>query len=586
MLDLRIYRAAFIPFLLAVVLVGFGLADQPAPAVSTLAPDAFDGARAASDLRALAAAAPDRRPGSPGDARLATLIAGQFADAGFAVHSDSFAARTVAGTRILRTVLAVRPGARAGAIVLLAHRDAARPPALAELSGTATLFELAHVLKGRVTQRTVVLVSTSGGSGGDAGAIDLLSHLGVPVDAAIVIGDVAGARSREPHVVPWSDGQQVAPPFLVKTVAAGLAQELGRLPGSVGTLDQLARLAFPLTVGEQGPLIASGVPAVLVQSSGEPGPHSSDALSRDPLQLQSYGRGVLRAISALDAAPDVQAPRAQISFGRRLMPAWAIRLLVATLLLPVVVAVVDAFARARRRRHVLSPWLRWVLAGGAPFLAAAVFAWLLGHVGILRAAPSQPVAPQNLPLDAGARTALASVLLVFALGWAARAPLLRALRAQGAPGAPGAAVALLVVATALACFAWLLNPFTAALIVIPLHVWLLMLVTGTPLPRALVIGLLVLALVPLAGLLALDSAHLGLGLQSLAWMALLLVAGGHVGAIGMLAWSIAFGCAVSAFLIALARVRERAPTAPVTVRGPLSYAGPGSLGGTESALRR
>ena len=28
------------------------------------------------------------------------------------------------------------------------------------------------------------------------------------------------------------------------------------------------------------------------------------------------------------------------------------------------------------------------------------------------------------------------------------------------------------------------------------------------------------------------------------------------------------------------------PGAPVTVRGPISYAGPGSLGGTESALRR
>jgi hypothetical protein len=26
--------------------------------------------------------------------------------------------------------------------------------------------------------------------------------------------------------------------------------------------------------------------------------------------------------------------------------------------------------------------------------------------------------------------------------------------------------------------------------------------------------------------------------------------------------------------------------APLTIRGPLSYAGPGSLGGTESALRR
>jgi hypothetical protein len=44
---------------------------------------------------------------------------------------------------------------------------------------------------------------------------------------------------------------------------------------------------------------------------------------------------------------------------------------------------------------------------------------------------------------------------------------------------------------------------------------------------------------------------------------------------------------MSALLVA---ARGAAPVAdddlPITVRGPRSYAGPGSLGGTESALRR
>jgi hypothetical protein len=39
--------------------------------------------------------------------------------------------------------------------------------------------------------------------------------------------------------------------------------------------------------------------------------------------------------------------------------------------------------------------------------------------------------------------------------------------------------------------------------------------------------------------------------------------------------------------IALSALREpRAEPVPVTVRGPITYAGPGSLGGTKSALRR
>jgi hypothetical protein len=42
-------------------------------------------------------------------------------------------------------------------------------------------------------------------------------------------------------------------------------------------------------------------------------------------------------------------------------------------------------------------------------------------------------------------------------------------------------------------------------------------------------------------------------------------------------------------MVALRKRRVHEPDAedrPVSIRGPLSYAGPGSLGGTESALRR
>jgi hypothetical protein len=38
--------------------------------------------------------------------------------------------------------------------------------------------------------------------------------------------------------------------------------------------------------------------------------------------------------------------------------------------------------------------------------------------------------------------------------------------------------------------------------------------------------------------------------------------------------------------VCLARARVEEVDDPVTVRGPVTYAGPGSLGGTESALRR
>src|SRR5205807_779015 len=58
-----------------------------------------------------------------------------------------------------------------------------------------------------------------------------------------------------------------------------------------------------------------------------------------------------------------------------------------------------------------------------------------------------------------------------------------------------------------------------------------------------------------------------------------------------LAWSLAAGCTVAAVLVALepGTASSRAGTeepVEVSIRGPLTYAGRGSLSGTESALRR
>jgi hypothetical protein len=56
------------------------------------------------------------------------------------------------------------------------------------------------------------------------------------------------------------------------------------------------------------------------------------------------------------------------------------------------------------------------------------------------------------------------------------------------------------------------------------------------------------------------------------------------------AWEAILGAVVAGTLLATVMVVLARPAAegaaPITVRGPATYAGPGSLGGTESALRR
>ena len=80
---------------------------------------------------------------------------------------------------------------------------------------------------------------------------------------------------------------------------------------------------------------------------------------------------------------------------------------------------------------------------------------------------------------------------------------------------------------------------------------------------------------------------LGLTVPQGGWALALLVAGGGMGLVAAVEWSVVLGCAVSMVLISVRALRQPRPEpAPITVRGPVSYAGSGSLGGTGSTLRR
>ena len=597
MLNGRLYRAAFIPFLIALGVAAFSLGSRPMPLTSTLAPEAFEGQRAFSELQALAARYPDRRPGSPGDEALASHIAASIrglassAGGGFKVRAVHVEGETIEGERPLTTVIATRPGSTdATPIVIIAHRDAAARGSYAELSGTAALLELARVFSTRETKRAVVLVSTSGGSGGYAGASQLTSYLPGPLDAAIVLGDLAGARAHRPFVIPYSDGQGSAPLQLQRTVADAITQQTGTSPGAPSALGQLAHLAFPLAAGEQAVLDAHGLPSVLVQVSGERGPAPREPVSAE--RLGAFGRSVLSAVDALDSAPDVsQAMQNGVILQRKTVPSWSLSLLLATLLLPPLITAADGLARARRRKLAPGRWCLWALTCSLPFLLSAVFVYLLGALGILGATPQGAILPGALPFDGTAVSALIALVLVFALSWMLWVRVLARVGWARRPGSDVAGLSVMLVLVPLSFLVLLVNPFTALLLIPALHLWLL-LASPELRPRRLgSLALVVLGLLPLILLVAFYARQLGLGPGEVAWTAVLLIAGGQIGLGGALAWSVGLGCAAAATLVALGSPEPpagaQAPSeSRVTIRGPISYAGPGSLGGTESALRR
>ncbi len=626
MLNGRLYRAAFAPFLIALAIAAFSLTARPAPLTSTLAPDAFDGQQAFAELKRLAAEFPDRRPGSAGDdalaGRLAQTISGLGGTGahgpdglagGFSVHVSELRAQTIDGERTLQTVIAQRPGSTGESpIVIVAHRDAVAGSSVAQLSGTAALIELARVFAARETRRTIVLVSTSGGSGGDAGAADFAAQVQAQtqapgraqragaglgaVDAAIVLGDVASTHTSEPMVVPYSDGYGDASDQLQRTVAGAISHEAGVQPGAPSTIGQLAHLAFSFAPGEQGVLDGAGLAAVLVQVSGERGPGPQAPVSAE--RMEGFGRAVLSAVDALDVAPDIESqPQTGLVLERQIVPAWALELLIGTLLIPPAAVLLDGLARARRRRQPLGRWSAWALACGLPFLVCALFARLLGGVGAIAATPFAPVLEGAMPFDGAAASAVLSCALVLGLAWLAWPVLVQrlGLAVRPTPEAPGGAdvagIATLLVLLLVACAAWVLDPYAALLAVPGLHL-LLWIASPERRPRPIAgLGLLALALLPLGLLIAFYAHQLGYGPGGVAWTAVLLLAGGHVGVGAAVLWSCAFGCVVALALVALTPAADPVAFGPderpqVTIRGPLSYAGPGSLGGTESTLRR
>src|SRR5262245_27144434 len=86
-IEPRIYRAAFVPALLALVLAAFSLESRPAPLPQGLLADVlFDGNLAAQAAAQIADRRPNRRPGSPGDLGMANDVAGQLGRRGFSVQ--------------------------------------------------------------------------------------------------------------------------------------------------------------------------------------------------------------------------------------------------------------------------------------------------------------------------------------------------------------------------------------------------------------------------------------------------------------------------------------------------------------------
>jgi hypothetical protein len=561
LVDFRLYRAAFLPALLAAVTMMFSLQGVPEPLEPAVPTSGFEAGLALAVAREIVTTAPDRPPGSEGDGRVADLVGQRFAEIEAGTSSEQEYETSYDGDDVtLRNVVLTLSGESDATIVVLAARDSAHQPAAASsAAATGVLVELAEVLAVAGHEKTYVLASTSGASEGAAGARELVDGLTAAdqVEAVVVLSQPGAADLRRPHVVTTSTGTESAAAQLRRTADRAVEAQAGIPPQGVGTFGQLARLAIPSGLGEQAPLVEMGADAVAISSAGErplePGRDQEADLS--VVSVGNFGRAAQAVVQAVDAAPSglEHGPQTYLEVGGNLVPGWTLSLLSLALLLPALVAAVDASARALRRAEPVAGGIAWATSLALPLIGGLATLYLLAFVGAVPR-PRFPFDPARFEIGVAA----IAVFVVIALAVIGSVVLLRSL-GRGGLASPEAAIAALGVIAGIAGLAtWLTNPFLALLLAPAVHVWLL--ATGSVRLAGTLATALAAALALLPALLAVGHVVGALDLGGDApWFLLIMVADGQIGLFAALSLCFLVGSLVGAVIASSRRPLDTSP---------------------------
>jgi hypothetical protein len=566
--DPRIYRLAFAPALVALVILMFSVEPIPEPvqAPETFAAD-FDGRRAAATARRLVQLAPERTPGSEGDAAAADAVANRFAEIEAGKVSEQQYEGSFDGEDVeLRNVLLTLPGNSSRTIVIVAGRDSARGSgAASSAAATGVLLQMADELGRTSHEKTIVLLSADGLSEGASGIREFVESYPTldQVDTIVAISRPGASEPSPPHLLTWSTGPQSTSAQLVESGKLALAEETDFGAGQGGFLGGLFRLAIPAGLGPEAVAISEGIDAIAVSGAGERGlgPGDDDVASLADESMAEFGNTTVALVLALDSAdePLTHGPGVHLTLAGNLIPGWALALLTLTLILPAVAVSIDGMARAARRREPALGSLLWALTRALPFLAALVAAYLLALVGIAPD-PDYPFDPGIHGFSwrsAGVLVALLAVLATVAI-------LVRSLSRPPQPLRETLATALGLIASVAVLGIWLINPYLA-LVCVPLaHVWLL---GARPATAASVAGTLVgivVAMAPVVAALVHLNERLGVGAE-VPWTLVLFVTGGQIGFL-----TAVLGCLVAGSVLGLIALAVPGGTGQASSENPLS----------------
>jgi hypothetical protein len=482
----RMYRGTWLLVGIPLLIAAFTVA-RPQPLRPPSLPPAFEAEDATTDAQDFSREFPIRTPGSPRARDAADHVAERLSGLGLPTEIDRFHVEIPGRGRVqLENVIARRRGPQSTteAIVVMANRDntGAGPGANDNASGTAALLELARAFAAPAApprppdpNHTIVFLSTDGGAYGALGADRFARSTRWRDRVVAVVNLDAIAGNASPRIEIAGDRSRAAAPALVRTAANRVLEQTGREPRRPSALGQLIDLAFPFSLYEHAPFVGRGIPALtLTTAETRPPPAFGDTPERlNGRRLGEVGRSAQALLVSLDEEVElVRGTSSYVYLGARSVRGWAIVFILCAALLPCLAAIVDLFARLRRRRIPLAAALRSLRSRLAFWLFAGVLFQLFALLGIWGTGAARPLSPEDSPGTDWPLLALAVFTCFLAGAWlVARQRLVprRQVTLEEELAGHTAAllalgiVALLVVAT---------NPYALIFVLPSLHAWL------------------------------------------------------------------------------------------------------------------
>jgi hypothetical protein len=480
----RIYRAAWIPVAAALLVLAFTVGQHealPQPKLDA----SFDGPTATQFASQFARQFPDRVPGTTGAAQATAWVSDRLSDYGLRPHRESFSADIPGlGRRRLVNLIAIAPGRSPEAIVVMAHRDdlGVSPGANDDASGTGALIELARNVASTTLAHSLIFLSTDGDAYGSLGATNFagqpelvrsLIGSGASVAAVVNLDAVGGAGL--PRLLFSGDTPRSPASALLATARQSIESEAGRAPEEPNAMAQLVDLGFPFSLYGQAPFVARGVPAITLTTAGvRPPKAENDSVQRiRGRSLGRLGRSAQDLLGALDQAPETASgTAAYLTIGSRFLRGWAIELALVALLVPVLAATVDLFARLRRRHVALLPGLRALRSRLGVWLWAGAIFLLFSLLGFFPNGDPRPLNPDTPAASDWPLVALLALAVLSGLGWVVARPRLAPRGEVSSEEELGGHLAALLGLAVVALVVGAVNPYALLFVLPSLHAWL------------------------------------------------------------------------------------------------------------------